>query len=101
VNVCKTTDGRTDDATITTRFRVEKTARLRAAVEEAKAEIATYRAEREGRYARLVQEQSGNKAEAEDRLKQEFDTELSKLQSRIAASKGAVVDDLIKRVTSV
>ncbi len=56
VNVCKTTDGRTDDATITTRFRVEKTARLRAAVEEAKAEIAAYRADREGRYARLVQE---------------------------------------------
>ncbi len=56
VNVCKTTDGRTDDATITTRFRVEKTSRLRAAVEEAKAEIAAYRAEREGRYARLVQE---------------------------------------------
>ena len=50
-------DGRTDDAMMmTTRFRTEKTARLRAAVEEAKVEIAAYRAEREGRYARLVQE---------------------------------------------
>ena len=52
-------DGRTDDAMMmmtTTRFRTEKTARLRAAVEEAKVEIAAYRAEREGRYARMVQE---------------------------------------------
>ena len=38
------------------RFRTEKTARLRAAVEEAKVEIAAYRAEREGRYAQMVQE---------------------------------------------
>lgn len=50
-------DGRTDDAMMmTTSFCTEKTARLRAAVEEAKVEIAAYRAEREGRYAQMVQE---------------------------------------------
>jgi V-type H+-transporting ATPase subunit G len=74
---------------------------LRAAVEEAKVEIAAYRAEREARYAAMVNEQTGNKAEMDDRLKAEFDVEMSALHARINASKMGVVQDLVAAVTNL
>jgi V-type H+-transporting ATPase subunit G len=74
---------------------------LRAAVEEAKGEIAEYRAEREARYARMVAEQTGNKAETDSRLKAEYDEEMAKLEAKVNAAKSAVVQDLLSAVKDV
>ena len=70
-------------------------------MEEAKGEIAEYRAEREARYARMVGEQTGNKAEADSRLKAEYDEEMAKLRVKLEAAKSAVVQDLLSAVTHV
>ena len=74
---------------------------MRAAVEEAKGEIAEYRAEREARYARMVAEQTGSKAETDSRLKAEYDEEMAKLQAKVNAVKSAVVQDLLSAVKDV
>lgn len=52
----RTTSATTDVRRVDAIASAEKTARLRAAVEEAKVEIAAYRAEREARYAAMVNE---------------------------------------------
>ena len=52
----RSTSAMTDVRRVDAIASAEKTARLRAAVEEAKVEIAAYRAEREARYAAMVNE---------------------------------------------
>uniref|UniRef100_A0A6T5YIX6 V-type proton ATPase subunit G n=1 Tax=Ostreococcus mediterraneus TaxID=1486918 RepID=A0A6T5YIX6_9CHLO len=79
--------------------REEKTARLRQAVEEAKGEIAAYRAMREETYSKMLREQTGSKVEAESQLKVEFDAEMAKLKSQIDSSKGKIIGDLVASVT--
>ena len=54
--VDRSTSAMTDVRRVDAIASAEKTARLRAAVEEAKVEIAAYRAEREARYAAMVNE---------------------------------------------
>jgi hypothetical protein len=49
----------------------------------------------------MVNEQTGNKAEMDDRLKAEFDVEMSALHARINASKMGVVQDLVAAVTNL
>ncbi len=52
----RSTSAMTDVRRVDAIASAEKTARLRAAVEEAKVEIAAYRTEREARYAAMVNE---------------------------------------------
>ena len=52
----RSTSAMTDVRRVDASASAEKTARLRAAVEEAKVEIAAYRTEREARYAAMVNE---------------------------------------------
>lgn len=99
--VDRSTSAMTDVRRVDAIASAEKTARLRAAVEEAKVEIAAYRAEREARYAAMVNEQTGNKVEMDARLKAEFDAEMSALHTRINASKTSVVQDLVTTVTNI
>ena len=54
--VDRSTSAMTDVRRVDAIASAEKTARLRAAVEEAKVEIAAYRTEREARYAAMVNE---------------------------------------------
>jgi len=46
-------------------------------------------------------QQTGTKAEAESKLKAEYEAEMEKLEKQISASKGKVIGDLVSRVTRV
>ncbi|KIY99836.1 V-type proton ATPase subunit G 2 [Monoraphidium neglectum] len=81
--------------------RKAKQERLRQAKAEAEREIAAYRAEREGGYQKKLSETTSGAAATSDRLHKETEQAIKQVQSDVAASKGSVVDMLVRYATTV
>ena len=79
----------------------EKVLRLKQAKAEAEAEIAAYKAQREAQFQIFSKERMGDSAGHSTSLAKTTEAELATIGSDVAKNKGAVIDMLLKSVTTV
>ncbi|GAB2286810.1 V-type proton ATPase subunit G 1 [Dionaea muscipula] len=81
--------------------RNAKLARMKQAKEEAKEEIAAFRAQMEAEFQRKLKESSGDSGANVKRLEQETDEKIQQLKTQSASISPDVVQMLLKYVTAV
>mmetsp|Transcript_3708 Transcript_3708/g.23235 ORF Transcript_3708/g.23235 Transcript_3708/m.23235 type:complete len:107 (+) Transcript_3708:98-418(+) len=86
---------------IVNKARSEKTQRLRQAKEEAEREIAHYRAHREEKYKKMLEEQTGNSGSTNEALNAQVDEELKSMNAVVEERMPKVVDFLYERITTI
>lgn len=86
---------------IVQRARQAKAARLKQAKDEADAEVASYKAEREAEFKRKVAADSSSSQDNVVRLGEESSRAVAAIQASIAQKKGDVLDLLLGHITAV
>ena len=81
--------------------REAKVIRLKQAKAEAEVEIAAYKAQREEQFQALAKLRTGDSGTHQKAVAVETEKELAMVASKVAANKGAMIDSLLKSVTTV
>jgi V-type H+-transporting ATPase subunit G len=79
----------------------EKVARLKQAKAEAEAEIAAYKAQRESQFQVFSKERMGDTGAHSKELAKQSEAELQSIVTQVSGNKKAVIDMLLKSVTTV
>eukprot|EP00908_Phaeocystis_cordata_P023409 Transcript_5837.p2 GENE.Transcript_5837~~Transcript_5837.p2 ORF type:complete len:169 (-),score=51.00 Transcript_5837:171-677(-) len=79
----------------------QKFARLKQAKAEAEAEIAAYKAQREAQFQVFAKERMGDSSGHQKAVASSTETELSTISSQVAKNKAAMIDSLMRSVTTV
>ena len=81
--------------------REAKVVRLKQAKAEAEVEIAAYKAQREEQFQALAKLRTGDSGTHQKAVAVETEKELASVAAKVAANKGAMIDSLLKSVTTV
>ena len=79
----------------------EKNQRLKEAKEEAGKEIEQYRRDRETQFQEKKKNYDGSKDDFKQRMEEEKNEKLAKIQLDIAGNKGMVIDSLLEKVYDI
>ena len=81
--------------------RMEKSEKIKKAQQEAEKEVAEYKAQREDGYKSLMEQGRGDAAGRLSALEAETKASISQIQQSVSTRKGAVVECIVKWVTTV
>jgi len=81
--------------------REAKVVRLKQAKAEAEVEIAAYKAQREEQFQALAKLRTGDSGVHQKAVAVETEKELAMVSAKVAANKAAMIDSLLKSVTTV
>ena len=90
-----------DAAEVVKAAKDEKVSKLKQAKAEAEAEIAAYKSQRENQFQVFSKERMGDTGNHSKEVAKTSESELAGISQQVGANKKAVIDMLLKSVTSV